>query len=404
MFDVRLLIDQGTLPRSVCAHRTSTIQHPTSSMRRGNIRHGMSLLEVLLSMFVLLFGLMGVVALFPVGNHYAKQGDKFERGTTLAQNAFDELTSRGILQPEFWLYANNSAFIQPSGTGIFNNTSASGPGHAFVIDPLGAAKVNELRFPFGALAAPLNGNNPWFGAPSNLAGNVWPVRRITLSQAGSVPLTTAVAETIFSLRDDITVERPEEDDRPSIQRWKTDTNGTLEDFSDDLPLRRAYHGNFSWLATVVPTSNEALAGLQPADPGYQSYYYDVSVVVFYKRDDMPSVLSERLIEAQLFPGGELEMFSTDSAFAVDAAVEDIRGGDWIAITGVNQVTGDFMMRWYRLLSLDEETRPRTGGDAGFARRAALVGPEWPAHSITNLRAVLLPGAIGVVTQQMKVRE
>ena len=32
------------------------------------LRHGISLMEVLISMFVLLFGLMGVAAIFPVGN------------------------------------------------------------------------------------------------------------------------------------------------------------------------------------------------------------------------------------------------------------------------------------------------------------------------------------------------
>src|SRR5688572_8247857 len=40
---------------------------PTRRLRRP----GISLLEVLISMFVLLFGLMGVAAVFPVGNHFA---------------------------------------------------------------------------------------------------------------------------------------------------------------------------------------------------------------------------------------------------------------------------------------------------------------------------------------------
>ena len=82
-----------------------------------SLRRGISLLEVLISMFVLLFGLMGVAAIFPVGNHYAGRGEQFDRGSALAESAFADLKARGMLKPELWYYANHpvaDAQIVPS--------------------------------------------------------------------------------------------------------------------------------------------------------------------------------------------------------------------------------------------------------------------------------------------------
>ena len=122
-------------------------------------------MEVLISMFVMLFGLMGVAAIFPVGNYYVVEGEKHDLGSLLAANAFEEIQARGMLRPELWLYANdppnsnkvvgNNLVIQNSGTstGSYNFPSGlgnAGPGRAFVIDPI-AASQNSLQddvFPY----------------------------------------------------------------------------------------------------------------------------------------------------------------------------------------------------------------------------------------------------------------
>jgi len=391
-----------------------------------SFRRGISLLEVLLSMFVLLFGLMGVAAIFPVGHHYVVEGEKFDQGSTLAQNAFEELRARGILRPQFWLYASNELssdskapndeFIQPivhvgpTDPGIFSVLTSTdpGPGHAFVIDPLGAANTDEIHFPFSAHS--LNpDNNPWINAAVPLAGDIWPVRRLTLPATSMTnPMNGPIAETIFRLRDDLSVEQPEKDDSPSIQLWKDDGAGAL--------LARQYVGNYSWLVSVVPTTidqsgvpvEQSLLALQPANSGYGSYDYDVSVVVFRKRDTTPSLDSERLIEAEILNDGEMAIYSTTSTAdeEVDAALEDIRPGNWIAVMGVNQTTGAFIMKWYRLLALDDENSDVTLADTSTprGRYAMLAGPDWPENSFENLRAVILPGAITVVTRQMKMED
>ncbi len=72
---------------------------------------------------------------------------------------------------------------------------------------------------------------------------------------------------------------------------------------------------------------------------------------------------------------------------IEAAVKDIRPGNWIALTGVHETTGQFMLKWYRLMDFNEDSSI-----------AGIDGPEWPQNSMTNLRAILLPGVISVATQ------
>jgi hypothetical protein len=403
-------------------------------------RTGISLLEILISMFVLLFGLMGVAAIFPVGNHYAAKGDQFDRGAAMADAALAELTSRGFLNPQQWLYAGlppsgtvtgDSLVIQPplvSGNlnptqGQFNLQTAAGPGHAFVIDPVGAANTTDTFFPFQANSG--NVASEWSTGPVTLSGNAWPIRRVTFPQNANLALNawtklpTNIAEATMRLHDDVTVSLPVEDDRPGIQRWITvdnnpttgAANNTPNSFGDDTPLTRAYSGNYSWLATVVPQSIASLVAMQPANLDYGAYNYDVSVAVFLKREGEPSETTERWLSAVLGPGGDLLLYSNSgSAMAdVDDALEDIRASHWIALAGMHP-NGTFLLKWYKLLSLDDETDTSStqfyGNSYNAVRHAMVAGPDWPqpttGQTVQNLRVLLVPNVIAVATQSLKL--
>ena len=463
-----------------CAGMTVLFNAPTprSSLLapRVSARSGISLIEVLISMFVLLFGLMGVAAIFPVGSHYVIEGEKFDLASGIAQNAFEELKGRGMLRPEAWMYADNP--IGPEelvpnlpmppypqqfplvmqdengpNPGRFNvdiTNNDHGPGHAFVLDPLGTANLivdplrtdnmAELRFPYAMRNLGNNYTNLWFQylppvsymAPQPLlSGRTWPVRRITVpvpdptGNAAFIPMPGAVAETIFRLRDDLAVEQPDESDVPSIQRWDTadinpvtgNANNTPSDMTDDSLLRRQYKGNYSWLATIVPTTRAALEALQPSHESYGQIACDVSVVVYRKRDETPSDASERFILGELLQGGELVIFSltansSDAKADVDKAVDGVRPGTWIALAGVNQSTGDFVLKWYRILSLDDETVDidvLSTGNTQMGRRITLIGPDWPASPqqqaagfVNGIGVCIFPDAVSVVTKPLKM--
>lgn len=434
---------------------------------RGRARGGISLLEVLISMFVLLFGLMGVAAMFPVGNHYAAQGQRFDRAAAAAPAAFAELKTRGYLRPEKWLYSGvvsgttgqplNAAsrayppqspvVIQDGyGTmpGMFNVTAANiGPGRAFVLDPLGAAAAFEVGAQYGDVfpgaffdgnspdggAGTLNAPNnfampaPWqaaFTAASGGSETYWPIRRVTVKGVDDTNtfafryLRREAADTVCRIRDELSVAVPKNGDLPGQQLWKlADPNGTEKDFSDDLPLARQYSGNYSWLATIAPANTASVVALQPGHSDYGLLAYEVSVALFSRRDEVPSPQSERAIAAEMTIGGELVAYSpgysNDDLDAVNNALKDIRAGQWIAVAGVHATTGNFLLKWYRILSLQDEISDTTddqitlsNGSRVLGRRLMLDGPEWPVNSMTNLRAILLPGVFGVTTQALKM--
>jgi Tfp pilus assembly protein PilV len=381
-------------------------------------RLAITLIEVLISMFVLLFGLMGVAAIFPVASHYVLEGDKRDRSSGLAQIAFEELRSRKYLRPTQWAIPAFPGYAYPFlQNGIF--TLAASQGHAFIVDPLATAMANQINpaitgydfFPVNAS----NGQNPWSNPPSPqkaITGPTWPIRRLTFD-IDSNPNTATImsgqtAETAFRLRDDLVTQQPEAGDRPSVQRWRR--NGTQL-------LSREYTGDYSWLATVVPTRNTALLGLQPA-AGFRDEFYEVTSVVFYKRDITPSATqngsagSERLINAEFLNSSELALWDPDTGTGhpetTSTALDGVKPTHWIAVCGVNQITGVFMMKWYKILAMDDadstiqspNPTPNAGGRLG--RHLMVDGPEWPTNSYTNLRAIILPGAIDAYTQIMQL--
>jgi hypothetical protein len=379
-------------------------------------------------MFVMLFGLMGVAAIMPVGNHYAARSDQYDRGAALASSAFAELKSRGLLQPGFWRYANNVSVMRNTGDFWFpfSPATAPGAGHAFIIDPIGAAQATGAQasyFPYGPIVTGQEVRNPWAAGTTTipkLAGYEWPIRRVTLpNTAGTSIMSSQVAASIFRLRDDLTGELPGEGDHPGIQRWETDNNGYPDEPWRHTLLARAYAGSYSWLATLLPVGgdqdgdgiSDSLEGLQPNDPRQASFLYEVSVAVFRKREDEPSAASERLLQAELGPGGDLVVFAADYT-TVDDASQDIRAGNWIALAGVHPTTGKFLLKWYRLLAYEDETddEPLLSSGTAPGRLAMVEGPEWPTTTnaagvelpALNLRAILLPNIIGVATQTVKL--
>lgn len=395
------------------AHNPGTL----SSTHRG-ARSGISLLEVLISMFVLLFGLMGVASIFPVGNHYAGRGEQFDRGSALAEASFADLKARGMLQiarvangryESQWLYPDGAPVIDPT-TGLFARGVDSGL--AFVIDPVGTGQ-NPIAatdyFPFNA-----NGGAVPASWTLNPATTVWPLARVTLATnpTTATPYSLPYARNVFTLHDDVTNELPNAGDRPGIQRWNVDTNGNpLEQPWTHSLLSRHYGGGYSWIATVVPTSVERLAAMQPAQASVNNELYEVSVAVFNKREDIPSIESERLFQAAINQGGDLVLYATNDfagSDALEAATKDLRAGQWIAVAGVHPTSNRFLLKWYRLLSIDNETlmnqtiSPTVTGTYAV-RRATLDRADWPMAgnaTIEDLRAILLPGVISVSTQML----
>ncbi len=349
----------------------SNPQPPTPNLHSAASRRGITLLEVLISMGVLLIGLMGVGAMIPAGRFEIKQGVKTDYGTTVGRAAFRELKARGYLNPRSWATgaAVPVAVWQPAAdpNRPFNTSGAATAQPAVAIDPLGitasAGSFGQV-FPSGA------------GVPF--------LARITLYQSPSSVMSGNVADTIFRCTDDlITVPNTAIKDGPPIQQ--TVPYGSV---APNI-MTRASEGNYSWLATVAtdPTSSAL------------SSKVIVSVVTFYKRDLSNPATSESYATV-LFPTPGV----WTSEIILTAPVRLVRPGQWLMLAGNLSVPDPAppypfiqatVCRWYRVVGA-APLDPSTGNQS-----VTLAGPDW-SMAATNPTAWMFEGIISVYEKNMRL--
>ncbi len=194
----------------------------TATSRRGprSARSGISLMEVLISIFVIAIGLLGIAALIPVANYALRETSKSDRTAACGQAAMRDVRVRALADPTIWELAN----VTP-----LNNAAT------YVIDPLG-----ETGTSFGQVPVVAYKNT----------------------------MATAVRERIFYWNDDLLFDMLEgSDNRP--RGFDLDGNGTPD---GPIPER-----SYSWFLTVTPSRMVEGAGGQRRQ-------FTVSVVVCYQRD------------------------------------------------------------------------------------------------------------------------
>ena len=84
-------------------HHSSFILHPSSFIPRPS-RAGLSLMEVLLSIFVLSIGLLGVAAIIPLGQISLWETAKADRSGACGRAAMREIQVRRMLDFRYWYW------------------------------------------------------------------------------------------------------------------------------------------------------------------------------------------------------------------------------------------------------------------------------------------------------------
>ncbi len=95
--------------------RAESGERRANRRRSWTARGGITLIEVLIAMFVLAVGLMGVAALLPVAQSQYKKGTVEQRASDLATVAFQAFETYGMNRPSKWMYSDGYPFdaIQP---------------------------------------------------------------------------------------------------------------------------------------------------------------------------------------------------------------------------------------------------------------------------------------------------
>jgi hypothetical protein len=343
------------------------------------IRHGVSLIEVMFAIGVIVIGLLGVMAVIPVAMHQVGQGNVADFSTRAGQNAMSTFESRGMNDPALWLNASASRTppIPPPLVAPVSFSSGTG----YVIDPLFVSRnrsqsnvaIDSSLFPYTLSTAT---ELERITLRSSFDRN--DVTAATLNLYNR-PLRSAQADAIFTYRDELVFELPEVQEELPTQQYDAE---------------RQFEGSYSWLATLTPIPG-----------GTDSGYYTLSIVVFHNRDlrffdDLnnnntldaaePGLSNERIVDVDAFYGSGLG--GGDVRLSASTAIDlDLQRGDWLMLM-VNSVYA-----WYRVLDAEPEPRFNTV-DSDWEIDATLAGPDWNPGSTSNptaTKAALIENIVNV---------
>jgi hypothetical protein len=249
---------------------------------------------------------------------------------------------------------------------------------------------------------------------------------VTFQQANGWQMDARMAEHHFRGNDDLATDFPDRDDRPAAQNWDVLANAS----GSVTPLARQWTGDYSWIVSVVPSTSAGRDGMA-RNP--ESFSYDVSVVVFYKRP-LPATppqtglelesarLAERSVAASIvstgLTGGELLLTNVETG--TEDPFTQLKTGQWIMLCGPhpNSTHSEprFELKWYQVLSIDKVGKGIPGFNPTLNRVVAVRGPEWPwlpapgglsalsnySHLSNSLCVGICRGAVAVHTKTLRL--
>jgi len=399
---------------------------------RRRARRGISLLEVLISVFVLSIGLLGVAAVLPVARHQMIQAAKADRGSACGQAALHDIKVRGALNPAEWQGYNGASWttigttkpVPPTNPTYFDARRGYEFGESYAVDPLYVAETTKVSGASSSHFAdfPYNPSNPGTRVVAGLPVQTrWTrMQRVTWRGVG---LNQYLARSVFKWHDDLLFPvPPDESERPEQRLVKINHAANYVQ-----PLQSDFKGDYSWLVTVTPLPEHPSA-VPPTTLPYSypenSPVYTVSVAVFYKRDmSAPHQYAAGQLMAGETPGERqvrVEFFTSGTAMgggdvrlyvlAGDRGRPqylDVKENEWILVSGGYQRTcyyyDDFndatypvsipvgVHKWYRIVATGEIVIEDANGngtlDAGEDsdadgvldppyREVTLAGPDW----------------------------
>ena len=314
-------------------------------------RRGVSLMEVLISIFVLSVGLLGVAAMIPVGRYEIVEGAKADRGAALARAALREVKIRRMLEP----------YQYPNGTQVqmWHGLDANAP--CTLIDPLyRTANASGTRFPDSySVSMPRVNLRPYPTA------TVW--------------MNAAMAEQIFVSHDDLLFNIPDDKAQRPVR----------------VPLtgQQQFEGNYSWAVMVQYDPASLTLSLQDRTR------MKVSIPVFYKRNFRAETTEqekngERVATNVLFTGGGLSGGDVQMQIQHPEDAKRLRSNGWLMLAAGNTTAGIIHAEWYRIVAAAQEN--------GLVYRVTLAGPDWPSTYSNNVFAVLMEGVVNVFTETVEV--
>jgi len=330
---------------------------------------GITIIEVLFSIGIIVTGLLGVAGLIMIAGSQMTQGLEADAMSNAGLNAIAEFETREMqnLDNMLWYNPNTKTFISVPPDNI--------RGKSFCIDPYFIAQ-QSLDKNFKHISH-FPSNNP-----------LYPMFRVTLHNMArplSREMQLPLSREIFIAKDDLAFSTPASGTELPEQQW-------IREGLDGPELKRANRAEYSWLATLTPARTDAVPE--------KTDHYLISVVVFKNRvvrGKIPPAVDliqpeERFFTITFpssgFGGGEVELFHINS----DGVYP--KNGDWIMLSA--KLPGiEAFHSWYRITYIEEETHP------GGGKHATLQGPDW-RYPGTLTQVTHIPSVIGVFEKMTRL--
>jgi Tfp pilus assembly protein PilV len=393
------------------------------------IRSGLSILEVLFAIGIVLVGLVGIASIIPLAARQATDSYLITNAGLLAENGYRQLLARRAYQPrpdQPWL-VNSGAdprgvagwLASPNVATLEGQAQASSPGSigfGFCLDPLYVAanrdRVSEMpsgayapiRFPaygdnYNPLSPPSSPSNDWLPQPRMLRTSY------PNPNAALLPMTYQQAQLGFGFADDFS--NPTDSNDSTLNRIRGFFANTQ---AVPIPTKAAARQELSWFATISPYESNS---------PQMSSYHTLSIVVVNRRSMTPDFRNERIcwaVPAEPIGAGELP-YTGGAGFSIDlwASAEtesSMKVGSWIMLSRwvkYDQVpTPKPVFKWFQLVGIDAEAElfpagvvdnpnPPPGSLPGptWRRRVRLMGPDWLFSNSAPTTATLLSDAVTV---------
>lgn len=356
------------------------------TIRSQAARHGISLVEVMVSMIVALIGVFGVFVLIPFAVRQVEIAMNVEAAQTLARNGMSSFDTAGFQDTSRWAYPETDMLTAPFYQPVPTLPAYTPPGpptrQVFCIDPWG-----------WTLHGLVPGNDPGDAAlvrpafarvPYVSGAWAWPIffPRLSLFDRG-IPgtpdvFTRGMARRMFSGHDDLITQAPTDD-------FSGPTQSFFQPFGG-----RQFAGRLTWRMFVVQDNRSE---------GYARFYAAVSLA---RNPDTTDRVFGYTAEPAASPpppgpltgGGDVILFER----TLPPNPNTIRRGQWLMLvegTPLPLATPPFEVKdiaFYRVLEADFD---------GTNHIITLQGNDYHAEAGSEVYFVLLPDVISVYERTMK---
>lgn len=403
-----------------------------STHQKSTSRSAVTVLEVLFATVVVVVGLIGIASVIPIAARNAQEATAHTNALNLGLAWTDSFIARGLHRPYkataspdfYWVWkrdlGSDPRWAICKAT-EFSSTPTDGRlgsiGHPILWDRLSFCIDPNLPFTSVSVGALRPTVFPYFDDYYNPATNTidsnQPLQprmlRVSLAnyQSGAVPISPELVKGIFRSVDDIAnddyvdaaadpnLDGPTRDSLP-VRRIFARTGGL-----QNLALRAATNGQYTWMATVSPVSSSSSI--------FESAL--VSFVVLSRHEHQlpnlsaapPSARGERQVSVTPMSGPFTGGTGGRVVLSAHTDISDqVQVGDWVMLGSMIPSPIDVprypVFRWFRVIGSSAE--PTIVGNI-WSREVVLEGPDFPVSN--NTIGVLMGGVVTVVERQVHLR-